>query len=434
MQVLQRSLAIAIAGFLACASQQDTVRPRAVGPADVSSSTREDEIEGRTIEVSGVVRHRDGSPAEGASIQLYLLDAKADSTGRFRFEVPWRGPFTRMVEEGRHVPLCAGLPGFQPALIHEFEQRVAAWEDIWGVELVLPGPALSISGRIVGAGRLWEVELRDGTEIVPRVMPIHYAEHLSSARSPTQLSPIQVSRDGTFTIDGLLPRTYVVEGWLPWGAPVMVRSGPVAAGTDDLVLRIPSGARRNLRGRVVDLKGRPFSGLSLTVWLDIRVSFQRHHNSIEVPETTTDTDGRFDFLVPATFSSLIITGDDIVPCRIPIEGLLGVDDLVLPVARRAHFAFEAAPRGEPSPDALEVLDDEGARLGIYVYEMGRFRGSSERYALKGPMTPPLTVSETARTVVVLHGGRVLDRLPVKLTPGQTVSVVVQPQGSVTPPQ
>ena len=429
MLALHRLLAFAAAGALACASQLDTERALADAAAlesESSSVSQASELETSTIEVSGVVRHADGRAAQGASVRLYLLRAEADPGGRFRIEVPWRSPFVRSVEQGSQVPLCAGLPGFQPALIQDFGRRVAAWEDIDDVELVLPGPALSISGRIVGADSTWEVELRDGTEIVPHTMPILFAEHLSSARSPTQVSPVRVAADGTFTIDGLLPRDYVIEAWLPWEAPVMVRSKPVAAGTEDLVLRVPPGAREVLRGRVVDLRGQPLAGLSLTVTLDIRVSIQGHHHSIQQPETTTDEDGRFGFLVPTAFSRLAITGRDVVPEHVSVEELVHLDDLVLQVARRARFVFEAAPGRDPLPDALEVLDGDGARLDIDVDEEGDVRWSGKRYALKGSSSPTLAVSEAARTVVVLHGDRALDRLPVELTPGPTVAVVAQP--------
>lgn len=394
-----------------------------LGAFAISSATPQ---EVSPIEVSGVVRHSDGRPAVDALVMLHLERTRTDREGRFELRTNARKWFRHVVASDLHVKLCAGLPGFQPAVLDRFEERLEPWQDVRDLELVLPGPALSISGIIVSGGN-WEVELRDGTEARPLVMPIIFAEHLGAERDVFRDVAFSVADDGTFRIGGLLPRAYVIEAW-DRTVPVMIRSEPIAAGTNDVVLEVPADEFRPLAGCLVDRDGQPLAGLDLTVRLDVRVSFQGQHNSMYGEEATTDSEGRFRFESPVATShaTLLVEGLPIIPLRRPTRELTGRKDLVVTAERRAalvvEFGADAASDPARVPDALEVLDEGGERLGLDVYDPDHAHVETGSFRMRVRPQRTVSVSERGRTLVLLRDDEVLERRPIELVPGEVVTL------------
>ena len=78
--------------------------------------------------------------------------------------------------------------------------------------------------------------------------------------------------------------------------------------------------------------------------------------------------------------------------------------------------------GAPAGAAFAVLDEQGQRLEIRQFVHGGYI-HEDRWPLADGKAPVLTVSDQARTVVLLHGGAELGRRAVALRPEAVTEVV-----------
>lgn len=366
--------------------------------------------------LQGVVVHADGTPAKGARVRLHDLATKTDADGRFGLEQDWASP---------EAPLVAALPGFQPALLPDSGALMQQDFPPPFVRLVLGGPALGIQGQILGADgkpcRGWQVSLRDGTVITPSQVPFDLAEDLARGKKVATKS----DKQGAFELEGLLARNYVVQAYDP-DSMLMLRSDPIAAGTEDLVLRVPADAMlKRLAGVVVGRDGAPLAGVRVETRLITAESggAQSYDNGAGA---TTDAGGRFELeQVPTRYVSMQVDGDGVIPDTFALERVWNGGEARLEVARRCHFRVELGAETKAdedgSADGISALDFEGNRLPLYLFQGGGWSASHD-VALAGLGTNTLAVSEDIRTLVFYREHVELRRVALVLVPGEVVVV------------
>ncbi len=363
----------------------------------------------------GVVVRPDGTPARGARVRLGALATRTDEDGRFGLA---RAP------EEPEAPLVAALVGRQPAVLPRAGELLRQEFPPPLVRLVLGARALSIRGVVLDAEGLplprWRVGLVDGTVLGPNRIPAELAEDLARGKE------VQTETDaqGRFVLGGLLERDYVVQAF-DAGTLLMLRTGPVPAGTRDLVLRVPADALvARVTGVVVARDGAPLAGVrvgsALTTSRNGGASEQLPGRSV-----LTGADGRFALeQVPRRLVELTVSGEDVIPQAFALDP---ERDLRLTVARRLHFRVALGPAAgeQPPPDAIAVLDAAGAFLPLYLFQ-GNGWSSSSVYGLARLGTNALGVSEDAALLVFLRESAEVARTPLALAPDE-VTVVRWPR-------
>src|SRR5205085_2773474 len=105
---------------------------------------------------------------------------------------------------------------------------------------------------------------------------------------------ITTDQEGRFEVAGLSAREYTIVGF-DTERFVAVQSGPIAAGTRDLVLREPANdCHESVRGVVLSHTGHPVRGVKLSVDLQLMFS-NKTVSSPDLLTTRTHSDGRFEF-------------------------------------------------------------------------------------------------------------------------------------------
>jgi protocatechuate 3,4-dioxygenase beta subunit len=373
----------------------------------------------RKLEVpplQGVVVLPDGLPASGADVILDGRETKTDSAGRFSCSTEWTSSGTCV--------LAAVLSGWQPVVRLDAWKARAANPSSEPLRLELSAPALEIHGRVLDARGLpladWQVELRDAIDLCPTEMPTRYAEHSSGRRS----GPATTDADGSFCLAGLADRPYTVEAWDKWGAPIVVRSEPTRPGAGPPLLQVPSDAViERVAGLVVAADGRPVSHATIEARMQIQTSFQGHSNSVGVPTTRSDSEGRFELVhVPRRYCELQLSGPGLVETRTPLDERVGAEPVRLVAARRCYLQLRRG-EGSEAPTAMRALDGQARPLMFRLH----FRGADlytlcEEWELLDGKSPVLALPDTARMLVLLRHGAEVARQPLALEPGRVVAV------------
>jgi hypothetical protein len=355
--------------------------------------------------LEGTVVHSDGSPAPGALVSLGAARARTDARGAFRLMCSWFGPET---------PLVACARGQQPAILPAYGARIDPKAQSLPAEtLVLPGPELSIEGRVVGPNGLpykgWSVAIEDGTQLDPGGTSRDLAESEASGRAGARSGS-----GGVFKITGLAARSYrlLASGRHRLSrAEIAVRSDPIPAGSRGIVLVAPDGnPGEPIRGRVVNLAGAPQSGVLIGLGRPVPET-----SSIALAwqgpfRTVTDPDGRFEIPnAPACLEFLVVGGDAILPVRLALEPGVSRSGLELRVSSRRELSFEGS-QASPRPDRLRALTIAGAPARIWTIE-GASPAATWTVLLSGGRSGILAVGEETHEIAVYRGSIELGRLP-----------------------
>ncbi len=365
--------------------------------------------------VFGVVIHADGRAADGAEVFLGTSGrAFTSSTGEFSLvakDVP------------DDAALVAALPGLQPAVVPSFGTKVAgtgAWPE--PVHLVLGGPALSIAGHLVSwSGEPcvgWTVVVDDGTPLSQEELPPRLVEDLARETS----SPVVTGADGSFRVDGLCTRAYVL-GAFDKGSFLRIQSDPIPAGRQNVVLQLPADpARERVTGRVVSVAGTPIEGAVVHMHL---VLHELEHGRLthRGKSARTGPDGWFTLDdVPAAFIRLDVSGPDLLPASVALDGLKEGEELLITVERRLRFRFEDQRR-EQGAAAIRAIDAAGTIFPLVTFDSDGVTTTTD-LELGDGQSHVVGVSERAETLVLLDASGVeIGRTSLGvLEPGQ-VSVV-----------
>ena len=239
---------------------------------------------------------------------------------------------------------------------------------------------------------------------------------------------IETAADGAFVIDGLLEREYTVHAMDPTTL-LRVAIPAVAAGTAGMRIELEGrGVYAQLRGRVVDAHGEPLAGVSVApmcdafrtrIGADGPVVSTRHH---ALEPVRTDDDGRFELTdVPRDLAYLRFDSDRTIPLEWGrAEGGLWslvqaeTETLTITLGRRCRFTVQL--RDPAFADSIRVLDREGHPMVLSEF-VGRGRHEAERHSIHDGKTNPLSVSDVAATLVLMQGDREVQRVPLRLSPG-----------------
>jgi hypothetical protein len=95
------------------------------------------------------------------------------------------------------------------------------------------------------------------------------------------------------------------------------------------------------------------------------------------------------------------------------------EELVVRVARRCQFQVELDGRIEA--DELALLDPDGNALEISEF-LGTGRREGRRQPLHAGRSNPMSASDAAATLVLYRAGEEVHRAPVRLVPGERVTL------------
>jgi hypothetical protein len=348
-------------------------------------------------EIEGIVLQPNGGPADNTSIHLWNSSATTDDEGRFRLDRPGWLP--------EQAALVASREGVQPAIWHKFGAFVmtATDSEVRSLILVLGPPALIIEGYVLDGrgGKLsgWIVSIVDGTEVGDERRTQLFAEQLAASK-PNSVT----DADGRFRITGLLPRPYMLLAYDPRSLQ-SVRGGPFDAGRQDADLIADVGAvYSHVAGRVVSRKNAAVAGVRTVLSFVTKQEPSGKKQWIRGASTTTDDAGEFSFTnVPRSGVHLDVFGDAIMPQSFEIAPSVDAERLSLSVALRCHFSV-TTDGTLPAASSIEVLDENGLPLDIFVFEANVWQSSSKQ-AINEVGSGVLAVSEDARALRVLAGGQ-----------------------------
>ncbi len=351
-----------------------------------------DDSHGPTLR--GVVLLPNGTPAGGATVHVGdAPEVQADEHGAFTIQAP-------ALEAG--MVLQAWKAGYLPASIDlsgMLDSEGAATTH--PITLVLGESALSIAGTLsdsAGAPQTgWEVTLSNGTEINGHRLPPEFVE----SRIGLVPGSITTGVGGTFVIDGLLSRSYVLRFTEPL-TKINFETDPIDAGVQDARVRIPDDlVRERLDGRVLSRSGSAIAGAEV-----IAVEATRWSNGIStvrLGSTHTDSEGRFALTqLPRRSLMLFVSDESVVPAYEAIPSDWDAEEYVVRVGLKCRIRVNC---GQPGADSLSVLDEAGNPQLIWVTSQ-----------INGPRAPivngssnPFMVGDNACTLVIFQGERELGR-------------------------
>ena len=366
----------------------------------------------------GRVTGAGGAPAPGVEIVLGPLTGATDGGGRFELALPDE-PADRLLalEPGRGFALLDGVRERVAAARGRGESRVGPFD------LTLPDRDLALSGHVLDEGggpcAGWPVYLLDGTPLGSGGGG--YPPRLAEGRSGEQPFEVRTGPDGAFRIGGLAERVYRLEARDPATA-LRLRSDPVPAGTDGVVLQVSAGdLRPRLRGRVLSRGGVPLGGVSVGVLVPFTDAGYGGGKLFNGTGTTTDAEGLFELAdVPRGAVLISLRGRYVEP---RFHGELPAGDEVFDVRVSAlcRLRFEFLGSGEP-PDRLRALDADGRRLNVTRYRPDGSSLQSQAVELDGGRSLVVGVPEETAELVLLRGGEELARVAVQLDPSRVNEV------------
>ena len=365
-----------------------------------------DDTHGPTLR--GLVLLPNGHPAGGATVHLGdAPEVRADEHGAFAIQAP--APEAGMV-------LQAWKAGYLPASI-DFSglldsEGAAATHPI---SLVLGESALSIAGTLsdsAGAPQTgWEVTLAMGTEINRHRLPPEYLE----SRIGLEPRPITTGVGGTFVIDGLLSRSYVLR-FTEALRKINFETDPIDAGVQDARVRIPDDlVRERLDGRVLSRSGSALAGAEVIAMAATRCS--NGISTVRLGSTHTDSEGRFALThLPRRSLMLSVSDESVVPAYEAIPSDWDSEEYVVRVGLKCHIRVNCSQVGA---DSFSVLDEDGKPQLIWVTS----QINGPRAPIANGSSDPLTIGDNACTLVVYQGERELGRR--SFTPLPNSEVVVE---------
>jgi hypothetical protein len=363
-------------------------------------------------EILGVVVHADGSPAVGASVHFGTAKAVVDERGQFRLALEkWVPP---------EQALVAAKQGFQAALIEDYSAVVAsAQRHPAPVRLVLGAEALSISGTIVGADGEprsgWIVSLLDPTALAQSV-PVPSAERETLGKRVVH----ETKADGAFTLGGLRARDYRLQAY-DKTTLVSLASEPLAAGTQDAVLRVPADALvERIQGRVVARDGKPLAAVHLSVqYVTERSKYGASMQGGSRTQSAEDGSWSLDN-VPRRGVSLLVGNDETIPLQYPLDGVDLDRPIVLTPLRRCHFRIENGPT-KPQQIGFQVYDAQDRELDLMQIQGNGWMSTKGGLLIDGSCQT-LAVSEDAVLIRLHDRGSVVASRALTLVPNEVTVV------------
>ena len=370
--------------------------------------------------IHGEVIDAHNQPVPGAWLAAGGKVSCADDEGRF---VISPGEIVN-VENGvaQDLALVVVKEGFLPV-------RIPKPATGWPADLVvrLVGEPLSIRGHVVDT----DDRPVEGVEVwIPREE--HFAmlpaidSNAPQAKSIEGLlrgssGPSVTDAKGVFELSGLLPKEYRLAA-SQLSTLHMEVTEPIHAGSASVTIRL-SGTDRCARvaGRVVSRSKKPVAGVLV---FPLRVLDSGDHSTYATKGQgrLTDLEGKFAFESLCTdhlYLQIVGANIEIVFRWDPPAGAK-LDDLEIVVALRCHVQVDLGAHADLA-DEFEILAEDGTRLDLVLFEGPRASIGQSRKIQDG-RSDILAVSEASRTLVLKKGGTEIQRLPVRLVPGEVTVV------------
>jgi len=319
------------------------------------------------------------------------------------------------------VDVRAVAPGFQPA---ELDLEGLSAEARSELLLVLDGPALGVTGRVLDASgepvpgaRVWtfdETELGFATRKLgsTRFLMTATAEGLLGGREPGEAAFAECDAEGRFELAGLLDRDYALRASDPETfATTAVRVA--RGGESDVVLRVPAAERTApVAGVVTSLAGEPIAGAVVTAVRrfadpnDVSGARRSPRAGLRIV-AETDEDGAF------RFDALAVEGTALVAAtagRSTDEPLLierAPDLQALRIAIPAPRFVRVRPTSGDG-DSFGFVDAAGEHLQSTV-GFGTTRVSASIITLSG-FDGQVETDERAAEIVLYQGGAEVRRI------------------------
>ncbi|MCA8973432.1 MAG: RNA polymerase sigma factor [Planctomycetes bacterium] len=375
--------------------------------------------------ITGFVTDGRGLPMRGATVGFGALAVTADDYGGYEIRL---GPGREIAPE---TDLFAVAPGWFPAVASGFGARLAAEPAaVLHRDLHLERAALSISGRVLDAAG----NAQAGVDVYPwelaNLTDRESAEDLAAPRDRAPLSLFgnelraydTTDEHGAFVVAGLDRRRYRLRlcepelGWV-WTTPELLGG---SAGVD---IRLPVDLIGPVSGQVVGRDGRPVAGVEIAAMVDVH-SRDGATVAAAVPATArTAADGRFAFpMFPRYGTTLIASGVEWIDAKCRIDPARSTVGLVLELPARCHVRVRLLD--ESLRDAHVMFrDGAGSVVPIHRYRASRLTAVSTVYQLHDGKSEVLSVSEDARLLVVMQGGRDRYECGIALRPGRVNEVI-----------
>lgn len=356
--------------------------------------------------IRGLVVDEQGAPAAGARVAFGPEESTSDERGQFE---------VRVTSYCDTTPLTATKRGFAAAVLERFGRTVREEpESLDGTVLRMGSAALAITGRVLDAdGRpcrgFW-IDLADGTPSGTSWL----TTELESDGGSRAGTPLETDDEGRFRLGGLRNRTYLVRAF-DSSRCLFVVSEPTAAGTEDLVLRVPRDAILPvLRGRVVSQRGKPIGSAVVRLMFTTHVLPSGEELMKSCREAQTDDEGRFEFAdMTRDHVFLRVDGPHVESAEsfaIPASGEVELRASVL-------CRFRVNVRPGDAADRFRVLDGDGRELRVTAQTAhGTDLHQSVRRQEGG--FPVCIVGEEAAMLVLYHGDVELRRVPLELQPNE----------------
>jgi hypothetical protein len=225
---------------------------------------------------------------------------------------------------------------------------------------------------------------------------------------------------GRFRIRGLEARVYKLGALDP--ATLAAATTEAPAGTENATISVSSADLWDrVAGVIVDKRGNPMAGVQVTLGrntFEIAMGKTGHYSSGggRLGPVVTGDDGRFEFKnVAKKDVDVMATAPDILPNGMALASAARPDDVRIVVLLRCHMKVELT---NPSDgDQFEVRDGAGRKIGMTTFSGGMSWGTDVGTLTAGS-SEVVAVEETARTLVLLSGGKEVRRVALDLKPGQ----------------
>jgi len=397
-----------------------------------------------------------GRPVAQARVFLGLASVTTDASGEFALS------FARAVTTDRIVAIA---PGWRPAAMErprEPRGEETGWPD--SVELALPGPVLSIRGRVVDkegepvAGL--RVSVADPSPVgAIGAMPVH-AEFLgaggaipamaleSESRMPEEdgddfndwtmlVGPanaffhyVTTDAHGEFELSGLDERRYELALQDPKTCSRATSQGHLAGGGLARIVWEPPPVIPLVAGKLIGDDGEPIAGARIGLSRQAfgvrsrvfggRVDVTLHDRR---DRGTTREDGSFEFHdVPPEGLVLDVSGEGIIPDGFPVENKGDPASLTLRVHQRCSFEVVLAT-GEVEADEIALRDKEGKRLDVLVIDSESVNAYTSTALTQG-RSGVVSASSAAATLDLLKDGVPVRSVPIRLKAGEVTRIEV----------
>lgn len=364
-----------------------------------------------------------GNPVEGAWVGLGAVSAKSGTQGEFSLAL---GSETdRDLAHAGAVslePLRAVKQGYLPAELARPAGN--AWPEplilrLGEAPLAITGQVVDADGRPVANATVWtDDETRFGyIAIESGEMQMTAGANIEGIlRGDPWTRRVQTKSDGSFAIEGLLPRDYRVIALDT--RHLLVAKANIPAGSRDVELRMPKeDVYERVAGRVTNLAGAPLAGVHVVLERELEGGSGSPLDRLSSRAATTDADGRFEFSdISRALTTIRLSGEQLAfDDGIPISPETDVEKLALAVPIRVHVQVDV---GEQTDfDRVALLDARGEKLYVMVHH-GNSAYAMQDVELQGTRTETFSVSESGTTLVLYKGDVELRRVPVKLVPGE----------------